>query len=113
MSFFEELKRRNVFKVGIAYAVGGWLLLQMTEVLSELLKLPDTVGPIVVSIVAIGLPPGLHHDLLKHLLCLFALMKHSEGESEKRGGVAIVELLERLPIAVCHATDPLDVFALG
>jgi TolB-like protein len=56
MSFFEELKRRNVFKVGIAYAVGGWLLLQMTEVLSELLKLPDTVGPIVVSIVVIGLP---------------------------------------------------------
>jgi TolB-like protein len=56
MSFFEELKRRNVFKVGIAYAVGGWLLLQLTEVLSELLTLPSSIGPVVVSIVAIGFP---------------------------------------------------------
>jgi TolB-like protein len=56
MSFFEELKRRNVFKVSIAYLVGGWLLLQLTEVLSELLQLPATIGPIVVSVVAIGFP---------------------------------------------------------
>ena len=56
MSFFEELKRRNVFKVGIAYAVGAWLLLQMTEVLSELLTLPEKIGPIVVSLVLIGFP---------------------------------------------------------
>ena len=26
MSFFEELKRRNVFRVGIAYLIGAWLL---------------------------------------------------------------------------------------
>ena len=56
MSFFAELKRRNVFRVGIAYAVGAWLLLQLTDVLSELLNLPDTIGPVVVAIVAIGLP---------------------------------------------------------
>jgi TolB-like protein len=59
MSFFAELKRRNVVRVGIAYVVGGWLLLQLTEVLSELLKLPEQVGPIVVSIVVIGLPIAL------------------------------------------------------
>ena len=29
MSFFEELKRRNVFRVGIAYLVGAWLLAQI------------------------------------------------------------------------------------
>src|SRR5210317_1288811 len=56
MSFFAELKRRNVFRVGVAYVVGGWLLLQLTEVLSELLTLPEEIGPIVVSVVAIGLP---------------------------------------------------------
>jgi TolB-like protein/Tfp pilus assembly protein PilF len=56
MTFFAELKRRNVVRVGIAYVVGGWLLLQLTEVLSELLNLPQEIGPIVVSIVAIGLP---------------------------------------------------------
>lgn len=59
MSFIKELKRRNVFRVGIAYVVGGWLLLQLTEVLSELLKLPEEFGPIVVAIVAIGLPIAL------------------------------------------------------
>jgi TolB-like protein len=56
MSLFEELKRRNVFRVGVAYTVGAWLLLQLTEVLSELLKLPDEIGPIVVGLVAIGFP---------------------------------------------------------
>ena len=59
MSFFEELKRRNVFKVGIAYLVGAWLLLQFTEVLSELLNLPETIGPVVVAIVAIGFPVAI------------------------------------------------------
>ena len=44
MNFFEELKRRNVFRVGIAYAVAAWLLLQLTEVLSELLNLPVARG---------------------------------------------------------------------
>jgi TolB-like protein/Tfp pilus assembly protein PilF len=56
VSFFEELKRRNVFRVGIAYAVGAWLLLQLTDVLSELLDLPAEVGPVVVTLVLIGLP---------------------------------------------------------
>ncbi len=59
MSFFQELKRRNVFRVGIAYAVAGWLLLQFTDVLSELLQLPPEFGPVVVAIVAIGLPVAL------------------------------------------------------
>jgi len=59
MSFFAELKRRNVVRVGIAYIIGGWLLLQLTDVLSELLTLPDEIGPIVVAIVAIGLPIAL------------------------------------------------------
>ena len=59
MSLFNELKRRNVFRVGIAYAVGAWLLLQLTDVLSELLDLPQQFGPIVVAVVAIGFPIAL------------------------------------------------------
>jgi hypothetical protein len=39
MSFFNELKRRNVFKVGLAYAVASWLLLQIVD-----LVLDDNVG---------------------------------------------------------------------
>ncbi|MEM1412861.1 MAG: tetratricopeptide repeat protein [Pseudomonadota bacterium] len=59
MSFFDELKRRNVFRVGLAYVVGAWLLLQFTEVITELLSLPPTIGPIVVAAVAIGFPIAL------------------------------------------------------
>ncbi len=59
MSFFEELRRRNVVRVGIAYVIGGWLLLQLTDVLSELLNLPEEFGPIVVAIITIGLPIAL------------------------------------------------------
>lgn len=56
MSFVAELKRRKVIRVAIAYVIGAWLLLQLAEVLSELLNLPDKIGPIVVAVVAIGFP---------------------------------------------------------
>ncbi len=59
MSLIKELKRRNVFRVGVAYVIGGWLLLQLTDVLSELLDLPDVVGRTIVLVVAIGLPIAL------------------------------------------------------
>ena len=59
MSFLEELKRRNVIRVGIAYAVGAWLLLQLTEVLIELLELPGTAGKYVILILVIGFPLAL------------------------------------------------------
>ncbi len=59
MSFFEELKRRNVVKVGIAYLVAAWLLLQLTEVLTELLELDTDIGKIVILLLIIGFIPAL------------------------------------------------------
>jgi len=41
MSFFEELKRRNIFKVDIAYAIVAWLLLQVSDTLVPALHLPE------------------------------------------------------------------------
>ena len=32
MSFFAEMKRRNVFKVGVAYAVAAWILVQVADI---------------------------------------------------------------------------------
>jgi TolB-like protein len=57
MSFFEELKRRNVFRVGVAYVVASWLLLQITDVLVSLMGLPEFAGKLVVMLVAIGFIP--------------------------------------------------------
>jgi len=59
MSLFNELKRRNVFKVGIAYAVASWLLLQMTEVLTQLLEIGPEAGKIVIGLLIIGIVPAL------------------------------------------------------
>ncbi len=40
MSLFEELKRRNVFRVGIAYAVASWVLLQVVDLVFEYITAP-------------------------------------------------------------------------
>ena len=40
---FEELKRRNVFRVGIAYAIVGWLLIEVSSVLLPTFKAPEWV----------------------------------------------------------------------
>lgn len=59
MSLFEELKRRNVFKVGIAYVVAAWLMLQLTEVLTELLEIGPEVGKIVIVLLIVGFLPAI------------------------------------------------------
>ncbi len=58
-SFFEELKRRNVIRVGMLYLVGTWLLLQATDVLSSILPVPAWTGSLVFLLLAIGFVPVL------------------------------------------------------
>ncbi len=58
MTFFEELRRRNVIRVGVAYLVAAWLLLQIVDVLAPLLDLPEWVGKLVFLVLLIGLVPG-------------------------------------------------------
>ena len=43
MSFFDELKRRNVVRVAAAYLVISWLLLQVADVLFEALAVPEII----------------------------------------------------------------------
>ena len=43
MSFFTELQRRNVFRVGIAYAVAAWVLLQVVDLVLENIAAPEWV----------------------------------------------------------------------
>jgi TolB-like protein/Tfp pilus assembly protein PilF len=54
MSLFEELKRRNVFRVGIAYAVAAWVLLQMFDVIGDILELPEWGGKMILAMLVIG-----------------------------------------------------------
>jgi TolB-like protein/Flp pilus assembly protein TadD len=55
-SLFEELKRRNVVRVGVAYIVVGWLLMQAAGALEPALLLPDWVDRVVAVFLMIGFP---------------------------------------------------------
>ena len=59
MQIFAELKRRNVFRVGTAYVVVSWLLLQVTDVVAPILQFPDWVPRLVLLAIAIGFVPVL------------------------------------------------------
>ena len=54
MSFFNELKRRNVFRVGIAYAVATWVLIQIADILLDNFGAPPWVMKSLVLVLAIG-----------------------------------------------------------
>ncbi len=58
-SVWEELRRRNVVRVAIAYAIASWLILQLTDVLIPLLGLPEWVGKLVLLMLVVGLPLAL------------------------------------------------------
>ena len=58
-SFLEELKRRNVVRVGLAYLVMAWLVLQMGEVVFDLLEVPKWAGKLLIAFLLLGLPIAL------------------------------------------------------
>jgi len=59
MSFFAELKRRNVFRVAAAYAVAGWVLIQIADAFFPALNLPDWTTRLVAGLVVLGFPVAL------------------------------------------------------
>src|SRR4029077_18322761 len=58
-NFFAELKRRNVYKVAVAYAVVGWLLIQIATQVFPFFEIPNWGVRLVVLIVAAGFPIAL------------------------------------------------------
>jgi TolB-like protein len=58
-NFFAELKRRNVYKVAVAYAIVGWLLVQIATQVFPFLEIPNWVVRLVIVLVAAGFPIAL------------------------------------------------------
>lgn len=58
-AYFEELKRRKVVRVAIAYLVGAWLLLQIADATFEPLNLPQWSITLVLWLLALGFPVAL------------------------------------------------------
>ncbi len=58
-NFLAELKRRNVYKVAVAYAIVGWLLVQVATQVFPFLEIPNWVVRLVIALVMIGFPIAL------------------------------------------------------
>ena len=58
-NFFAELKRRNVYKVAVAYAVVGWVIAQIATQIFPFLEIPNWVVRLIIVLIAIGFPIAL------------------------------------------------------
>ncbi len=59
MSFIKELRRRNVIRVGVAYAVAAWVLIEVTSTIFPILSLPQWSVTLVTALLFIGFPIAL------------------------------------------------------
>lgn len=59
MSFIAELKRRHVFKAGVAYIIVAWLILQVTDVVLGGIDAPDWLFKAILFVLIIGFPLNL------------------------------------------------------
>jgi adenylate cyclase len=58
-NFFAELKRRNVYKVAVAYAVVSWLLIPAASILLPTFEAPSWVMKVFVLVIVLGFPAAL------------------------------------------------------
>src|SRR5258705_12548814 len=58
-NLFAELKRRHIYRVGAAYAVVAWILLQLTANLAPILELPPWIARTVLLLLVLGFPVAL------------------------------------------------------
>ena len=66
-TFFAELKRRHIYRVAAAYAVVAWVLLQLFNNLTPIMKLPDWAGTLVLVLLAGGFPLAVFFAWMREL----------------------------------------------
>jgi len=59
MKLFSELRRRNVLRMAVLYGVAAWLVMQVAEVITSLVSLPEWLGPTLITLLTIGFPIAL------------------------------------------------------
>ena len=59
MSFIDELRRRKVFRVGIAYVVGAWVIAQVAALVADSFLAPVWVMQMIITLLIVGLPISL------------------------------------------------------
>ena len=58
-SFFEELRYRNVFRVGVAYVVASWLIAQVADLIVDAFNLPESFLQMIIILLVLGMPVAL------------------------------------------------------
>jgi len=56
MSLFDELKRRNVFRVSSAYLVASWVIIESSSLILDIYDYPESIMKLLVALLALGLP---------------------------------------------------------
>ncbi len=59
MGLISELRRRNVLRMAVLYAIAAWLIMQVAEVIMDLANLPNWIGPTILGLLAVGFPIAL------------------------------------------------------
>jgi TolB-like protein/Flp pilus assembly protein TadD len=109
-SFFSELKRRNVYKVAIAYIVGGWALSQGIAQVFPVFDIPNWVIRAVVLLIILGLPAAL--------VLAWSFELTPEGLKRTETADAMPEAGQRkkrvwIYVVVCGAALSIGLFFLG
>src|ERR1700731_2367057 len=81
-NFFAELKRRNVYKVAVAYAVASWLLIQVATQVFPFFEIPNWAVCLVVLILIAGFPVALVFSWAFEITPE-GLKRESENETDK------------------------------
>jgi serine/threonine-protein kinase len=108
-NFFGELKRRNVYKVAIAYAMVGWLLVQVATQVFPFFEIPNWAIRLVVLLIVIGFPIAL----------IIAWAFELTPEGLKRTEVADAAPIQRSPhrtwiyVVIIAGAIALGLFAIG
>jgi len=99
MSLVSELKRRNVFRVALAYLAVAWLLIQVAETTFPLFGLPDSAARLVVVVLAIGAIPAVIFSWIFELTP-DGIRKESEVDRSQSITAATGKSIDRIVIAV-------------
>jgi len=59
MRLVSELRRRNVLRMVVLYALAAWVIMQVAEVVIDLANLPEWIGPTILGLLAVGFPIAL------------------------------------------------------
>ena len=99
MPLFVELKRRNVFRVAIAYVVIAWLVLQAGDTLAPALRLPDWVNSVLAFFLLLGFPMAVFFAWLFEITPQ-GLKREKDVDREKSVTKATGKKLDRITIVL-------------